>query len=56
MPILEAAKEYSLQLRWKSLQEIGLALEKARKQVKRGNTIESVAAAYGISRILTGTV
>jgi AcrR family transcriptional regulator len=27
-------------------QEIGLALEKARKRVKRGNTVESVAAAY----------
>ena len=26
--------------------EIGLALEKARKRVKRGNTVESVAAAY----------
>jgi AcrR family transcriptional regulator len=26
--------------------EIGLALEKARKQVKRGNPVESVAAAY----------
>ena len=26
--------------------EIGLALEKARKLVKRGNTVESVAAAY----------
>ena len=27
-------------------QELGLAMEKARKLVKRGNTIESVAAAY----------
>ena len=27
-------------------QEIGLALEKARKRVKRGNVVESVAAAY----------
>jgi AcrR family transcriptional regulator len=27
-------------------QEIGLALEKARKRVKHGNTVESVAAAY----------
>src|ERR1700691_2264957 len=27
-------------------QEMGLGLEKARKQVKRGNTVESVAAAY----------
>ena len=27
-------------------QEIGLALEKARKRVKRGNAVESVAAAY----------
>jgi AcrR family transcriptional regulator len=27
-------------------QEMGLALEKARKPVKRGNTVESVAAAY----------
>jgi len=27
-------------------QEIGLALEKARKRVRRGNTVESVAAAY----------
>ena len=27
-------------------QEIGLALEKARKRAKRGNTLESVAAAY----------
>ena len=27
-------------------QEIGLALEKARKRPKRGNTVESVAAAY----------
>ncbi|MGD0939660.1 MAG: TetR/AcrR family transcriptional regulator [Terracidiphilus sp.] len=27
-------------------QEIGLALEKARKRVKRGNTVESVAVAY----------
>ena len=27
-------------------QEIGLALEKARKRVKRGSTVESVAAAY----------
>jgi AcrR family transcriptional regulator len=27
-------------------QELGLALEKARKQVKRANTVESVAAAY----------
>src|SRR6201990_3115788 len=27
-------------------QEMGLALEKARKQGKRGNTVESVAAAY----------
>src|SRR5215469_112076 len=27
-------------------QEVGLALEKARKRVKRGNTVESVAAAY----------
>ena len=27
-------------------QELGLALEKARKRVKRGNTIESAAAAY----------
>lgn len=27
-------------------QELGLALEKARKLVKRGNTVESVAAAY----------
>ena len=27
-------------------QEIGLALEKARKRVKRGNMVESVAAAY----------
>ena len=27
-------------------QEIGLSLEKARKRAKRGNTIESVAAAY----------
>jgi AcrR family transcriptional regulator len=27
-------------------QELGLALEKARKPVKRGNTVESVAAAY----------
>src|ERR1700685_1741665 len=27
-------------------QEIGLALEKARKRAKRGNTVESVAAAY----------
>jgi AcrR family transcriptional regulator len=27
-------------------QEIGVAMEKARKRVKRGNTVESVAAAY----------
>jgi AcrR family transcriptional regulator len=27
-------------------QEMGVALEKARKRVKRGNTVESVAAAY----------
>src|SRR5215475_2282636 len=27
-------------------QELGLALEKARKRVKRGNTVDSVAAAY----------
>jgi len=27
-------------------QEIGLALEKARERLKRGNTVESVAAAY----------
>jgi AcrR family transcriptional regulator len=27
-------------------QEMGLALEKARKRVKRGNTVESIAAAY----------
>src|ERR1700758_1736334 len=27
-------------------QELGLALEKARKRVKRGGTVESVAAAY----------
>jgi AcrR family transcriptional regulator len=27
-------------------EELGLALEKARKRVKRGNTVESVAAAY----------
>ena len=27
-------------------QELGLALEKARKRVKRGNTVESVAVAY----------
>src|SRR5271169_1874749 len=27
-------------------QELGLVLEKARKRVKRGNTVESVAAAY----------
>ena len=27
-------------------QEMGLALEKARKRVQRGNTVESVAAAY----------
>src|ERR1700680_1066362 len=27
-------------------QEMGLALEKARKRVKRGNSVESVAAAY----------
>src|SRR5580692_5160608 len=27
-------------------QEIGLAMEKARKRVKRGNAVESVAAAY----------
>src|ERR1700682_4632969 len=27
-------------------QELGLALEKARKRVRRGNTVESVAAAY----------
>ena len=27
-------------------QELGLALEKARRRVKRGNTVESVAAAY----------
>src|SRR6202044_2151281 len=27
-------------------QEMGLALEKARKRAKRGNTVESVAAAY----------
>jgi AcrR family transcriptional regulator len=27
-------------------QELGLALEKARKRVQRGNTVESVAAAY----------
>src|SRR6202795_3134041 len=27
-------------------QEMGLALERARKRVKRGNTVESVAAAY----------
>jgi AcrR family transcriptional regulator len=27
-------------------QEMGLALEKARKRVKGGNTVESVAAAY----------
>jgi AcrR family transcriptional regulator len=27
-------------------QELGLALEKARKRVKRGNTVESVAAEY----------
>src|SRR5215831_10636834 len=27
-------------------QEIGLALEKARKRAKRGNTVESVATAY----------
>jgi AcrR family transcriptional regulator len=27
-------------------QEMGLALEKARKRVKRGSTVESVAAAY----------
>jgi AcrR family transcriptional regulator len=27
-------------------QELGLALEKARKRVKRGNTVESVASAY----------
>src|SRR5271168_5651604 len=27
-------------------QELGLALEKARKRVKRGNAVESVAAAY----------
>jgi AcrR family transcriptional regulator len=27
-------------------QELGLALEKARKRVERGNTVESVAAAY----------
>ncbi len=27
-------------------QEIGLALEKARKRAKHGNTVESVAAAY----------
>src|SRR5277367_2837043 len=27
-------------------QELGLALEKVRKRAKRGNTVESVAAAY----------
>ena len=27
-------------------QELGLAMEKARKRVKRGNTVESVATAY----------
>src|SRR5215470_2464819 len=27
-------------------QEMGVALEKARKRVKRGNTVEAVAAAY----------
>lgn len=27
-------------------EELGLALEKARKQIKRGNTVQSVAAAY----------
>ncbi len=27
-------------------QEMGLALEKARKRIKRGNTVKSVAAAY----------
>jgi AcrR family transcriptional regulator len=30
----------------KGFQELGLALEKARKRVKRGNTVESVAASY----------
>src|SRR6202161_3860324 len=30
----------------KGFQELGLALEKARKRVKRGNTVESFATAY----------
>src|SRR6202789_2939513 len=30
----------------KGFQELGLALEKARKRVERGNTVRSVAASY----------
>ena len=43
--ILEAAKG-SHAVAIEGLQEIGVALEKARKRVKRGGTVESVAAAY----------
>ena len=40
---LEAAKGFSPRL---LSREIGLALEKARKRAKRGDKVESVAAAY----------
>jgi hypothetical protein len=43
---LEVAKEFSQRLRSRVFQELGLALEKARKRDKRGNTVGSVAAAY----------
>jgi hypothetical protein len=42
---LEAAKGFS-PVAIEGFQEIGLALEKARKRVKRGNAVEAVAAAY----------
>jgi hypothetical protein len=45
MLILEAAKGFSPRLPSR-VSEIGLALEKARKRVRSGNPVESVAAAY----------
>ena len=37
-------------------QEIGLALEKARKRAKRGNTVEWVACISGVRHVFSSTV
>jgi AcrR family transcriptional regulator len=42
----ESREEILAAVAIEGFQEIGLALEKARKRAKRGNTVESVAAAY----------